>query len=187
MERIKKNLQVLIFLGFVAFLGSGTAYSNERGNAKKGMAFPFELTEGANAIIRDHQTHFRVISAGKGVRKVQYSITILNKKAAEQARLVVYYDKLNKVKSIDGKAFDASGKQIAKIRKSDIKDHSNFESYSIFEDNRLKTAVFSVHTYPYTVWWEYEIETTHMMFYPLWMPLASKALPSMLLTLFSLS
>ena len=128
------------------------------------------LTEGADAVIKDHLTHFTVLSPEKGVLKVQYTITILNKKGDDQARLVVHYDKLKKVKSLEGEAFNAAGKRIEKLRKSDIEDRSNFQSFTVFADNRIKTAAFSIHTYPYTVYWEYEIETTNMMFYPTWVP-----------------
>ncbi len=171
MKRARRGIWVLLALClFIMCAGSSMAF-NRTGGVPYSVASPPEaLTAGADAVVREHHTSFTVLSAGKGVQKVQYRITILNKKAADQARLVVHYDKLNKVKEINGKAFDAAGKEIMKLRKRDIEDRSNFQSYSVFEDNRIKTAAFAIHTYPYSVWWEYEIETTNMMFYPLWMP-----------------
>lgn len=156
-----------VWLGFVLSL-TGTA----RGALRPGMEMLFEeeLVKGADALIKDHQTVFTVLSPAKGVQKVRYEITILNKKGKDKARLVVNYDKLTRVKSISGEAYNVQGKRLAKLKKSDIEDRSNFNSFSIFEDNRVKTASFSINSYPYTVVWEYELETTNMMFYPVWVP-----------------
>lgn len=161
------NYSWFVLLGLVLSL-AGTA----RGALRPGMEtlFEEELVKGADALIKDHQTVFTVLSPAKGLQKVRYEITILNKKAKDKARLVVHYDKLTRVKSISGEAYNAEGKRLAKLKKSDIEDRSNFSSFSIFEDNRVKTASFSINSYPYTVVWEYELETTNMMFYPVWAP-----------------
>lgn len=161
------NFMWLVLLGCVLTLADTTRGAERPGAGLSGQEV---LIKGADAVIKDHQTLFTVLSAGKGLLKVRYEITILNKKAEGKAGLVVHYDKLNKVKYIKGEAFDALGRRIAKLKKSDIQDRSNFSSFSIFEDNRVKTASFSIHTYPYTVMWEYELETTNMMFYPVWAP-----------------
>lgn len=131
---------------------------------------PVDLLEGAHAVLRDHHTHFTIINEGEGLLKVRYALTILNEQAKDQARLVVRYDKLTKVKDIEGRVYNAAGELIDKLRNSDIEDRSNFQSFSIFEDNRVKTASFSLYTYPYTVEWEYELEVSNMMFYPIWYP-----------------
>ncbi len=162
-------LMVLMVLGVKTFAGTES-------DSYAVNLIPDELKEGAVAVIRGHQTKFTVLSIDKGIEKVRYAITILDKTADDKARLVVHYDKLHKVKSIEGKLFDASGRQIEKLRKKDIKDQSNFQSFSLFEDNRVKLASFHVMTYPYTVVWEYEVETVNMMFYPAWVPQYSRKL-----------
>lgn len=134
------------------------------------------LEKGANAMLNDYQTYFTVLSPEKGNRRVYYNLTVYNKKGADLAKLVVHYDKLTSVKSIKGRVYDLAGKQLAKLKKSDIKDISNYDGFSVFTDNRLKTASFSIHNYPYTVEWEYEVETTNMMFYPVWAPQSDEQL-----------
>jgi hypothetical protein len=62
------------------------------------------------------------------------------------------------------------GSVIKKGGKSDISDYSNFNSFSIYEDNRIKLMDLRQLDFPYTVEFEYEVEYPNLFFLPNWYP-----------------
>lgn len=155
------SICLMIFYGKLLYAAGGN-YSI--------ATIPPQLLENANAIIRVHETTFTVKSIGEATQKVHYTITILNEKAKRHATLGVPYSKLIKFNSLQGTLYDASGKEIKKLKKSDIGDVSAISDVSLFEDTRMKIASFTYTQYPYTVEFEYEVTSYNMLFYPHWEP-----------------
>ena len=135
-----------------------------------------DLKKNADAIVRLHEEEFIVLSHSRGIKKVRYVVTILNKNAKDHAYMYVPYDQLSKVKSFEGVVYNALGAKIGKLKKKDIEDMSNTSSGSLVEDNRVKAASLEKNEYPYTVEWTYEWETKNMMFYPRWVPQSEEKL-----------
>jgi hypothetical protein len=133
-------------------------------------AIPAPLLEKANAVLRRHETVYTVNSISEANKKVFYAITILNEKGKEHAALYVPYNKLHKVNYIHGAVYDAQGNLLDKLSKSDIKDASSFDGFSLVSDNRYKSAQFNRNQYPYTVEFEYEITNNNLLGYPIWYP-----------------
>ena len=132
-------------------------------------AIPEAMRRNAYAVIRLHETTFTVKSAGEAVEKVHYVVTVLDQKGSGQARHIEFYDRLSKISKLEGTLYDASGKKIRSLKKTDIQDVSVAEG-SLFTDNRVKIADFGYVQYPYTVEFETESITTNLMFYPRWFP-----------------
>ncbi len=138
---------------------------------------PDSLLQNANAVIRFDHTHFEIIGKNQSITKQQWAVTILNAKGAEDhAVFTTGYDKLTKVKNIEGEVFNNAGISIYKLKKSDIRD-MNYQSLgNEVTDNRLKVADFSNLNieYPYTVLFSFEEESSNMMFFPVWYPLSDE-------------
>jgi hypothetical protein len=134
---------------------------------------PASLKENANAVQRMEEITFTVKSPGEGILKIRYAITILNEKGKKYASVHVGYDKLVKFNYLQGSLYDANGKLIDKLKKSDIQDISAVSDNSLFEDNRVKRASFNCGQYPCTVEFEYETVRKNMLSYPSWTPQAS--------------
>ncbi|EMR04351.1 DUF3857 domain-containing protein [Cesiribacter andamanensis] len=133
-------------------------------------AIPAELKEGANAVIRHENTTFRILSPGKALKTLERVVTVLNPQGDDEAVLVSGYDKLDKIRKIDGSLHAAGGELVRRLKKSEISDHSYSSSVNFFHDNRYKVASLKHSTYPYTVSWQLEEEVTNMLFYPVWLP-----------------
>ena len=155
-------------LGWIVCLVVQTAWAQSE---YKADAIPAALKENAHSVVRRQETVFTVKSPGEATERIHSVITILDKEADDQATMAVWYDKLSKITNLEGSLYDADGKLIKKLKKSDIRDYSSYGDYNLFDDNRFKSAVFPKQpTYPYTV--EFLVETTehNLMFYPTWMP-----------------
>ncbi len=124
----------------------------------------------ANSVYRFYNIQYERTSVGKVTEKVHYAITVLNKNGKSNAVLRIPYDKFTVVRNIKGTFYNAIGMQIDKLKKSDIKDYSSYQDFVLFSDNRLKYASPAANTYPYTVEYEYEVETNDLVGFDSWMP-----------------
>jgi hypothetical protein len=129
-------------------------------------AIPAELKENVNVVFRHDEMTFRILSKSKATYYVHQVITILNEKGKSYASEVVGYDKLSKIRDISGTAYDADGKQIKKLKNSDIYDQSAFDGFSLYSDARFKSLDLSQSVYPYTVEIEYEVEYKFLFYIP---------------------
>src|ERR1700733_3807926 len=85
---------------------------------------PKELLIHANSVVRDEETSIEVKDMDKAVEQGKKAVTVLNTKGDENARVVIYYDKGDAVKSIRGVVYNEFGKQLTKFSGSDFSDVS---------------------------------------------------------------
>ena len=134
-------------------------------------ALPAALKTDAHGVVRRHETTFMVKSAGEATQRVRTVITVLDEQGDDHAKLTVGYDKLSKITDLTGTLYDADGKLIRKLKKSDITDNSTYTDYNLYDDQRQKTAQFPKQPgYPYTVEFVVESVERNLMFYPTWVP-----------------
>lgn len=139
-------------------------------------SIPENLKKDANAVKRMEEIVFEIINLKEAVyhRKVVY--TILNENGERYAAMVVGYDKLRKVSSLDGTLYDAKGNVLRKAKNKDIQDYSAVQDISLFDDNRVKVLDFSNQFYPYTVEFETEVRYNNTYMQPEWIPQSAEKL-----------
>lgn len=128
------------------------------------------LLRNADAVCRLEETRYTVVSNKTFRQYDHYVITILNENGDRWADFTEWYDKLRSIESIEGVLYDASGKEIKKVKKKDVDDVSGVSDASLFDDNRVKHHNFYYRVYPYTVEYEVETETKGLFSLPRWMP-----------------
>jgi hypothetical protein len=119
---------------------------------------PEELKKDVNVVIREDHMIFRIHARNKATHTVRLVATIFNKSGRSYALPAVGYDKLSKVTSFKGNVYDAQGNLIRKLKSNEIADRSAFDGFSLFSDNRYKSADLTHGLYPYTVEFEHEVE-----------------------------
>ena len=124
---------------------------------------PEVLKEGALAVIRKQDVVYELISEKKAVYREHKVITILKKEADGLAFVYSGYNNLSRVDDIEAVVYDRFGKQVEKMKKSDIVDESFIDGFSLYSDTRLKYADMSQNTYPYTI--ESTLEVTYNYLY----------------------
>ncbi len=160
---MKKNIFKLIVLICCSIIA--------KAQQKLPLVFPDSLRENADAIILYDNITFTVKNPGKAVEKVSAAIMILNEKGDEHGRLLMYYNKFDKISDIDATLYDGTGKKLKTLKRDDIeKIKTSSNSNTLIDDNYVKYISFNHTTYPYIFEYEYERTTTNMMFYPSWSP-----------------
>ena len=129
---------------------------------------PDNLKKNASAIVRTEQMVYRVTGPGKAIVTFKKAVTILNEKSDDYRYLSIGYDNYSRVKSLKGNVYDEKGTIIKALGMIDANDISAVSGGSFYTDDRLKTLIFPIHRYPYTIEYEYEKEYTSILTYPGW-------------------
>lgn len=154
-------LLILLFTGYLPASAAGGEYAVANISPA--------LLKDANAVKRNETLRYEVVSLTNARLSHRYAITILNENGDRFAEFVEYYDKLRSVKSIDGKLFDAGGRELKSLKNKDIEDRSDVGS-DLMVDGRYKIHNFFYRTYPYTVEYEVVTEYNNTFSFPAWQP-----------------
>lgn len=129
-----------------------------------------ELKDGADVVVRLSEKEIQLKNKGTALIRNHYVYTILNSSADNFADMVVHYDKLRKVSSIEGSIYSAEGIKIRSLKKSEIKDYSNTSESNLADDDRVKHHNFGQKIYPYTIEYETVVEYDGLFSLPSWIP-----------------
>ncbi|MBO9615207.1 MAG: DUF3857 domain-containing protein [Dyadobacter sp.] len=135
------------------------------------------LIKDANAVVRVDELVWEIKSQSEAIQKTRTVVTILNESGEEKhGALYVRYDKFTKISDISGILYDAAGKQVKKLRNSDIEDYGYGSGGDDISDARVKHASFGKksYAYPYTIEYVYETRKRNMMMYPWWTPVSDE-------------
>lgn len=127
---------------------------------------PEKLSASVNYVIREDHVDLTIESIGKGIQKEKYVVTLLNEKASDAAMVYRGYDKLRTIKSINVTIYDKNGRKVDSFKKKDFNDVSQFESFTLYSDNRAIYKDFAKYKYPFTIEVEAETLLDGLMFLP---------------------
>jgi hypothetical protein len=148
-----------------AFYGSGI-YAQEYPAA----LIPDSLKTNAHYIIRENAQEIELKSVNSGVQRVRRVLTILDKVGESMAYLVIPYDKNSTVNIRQITLFDVNGKKTKSIKQSEITDSPAYSSSELFSESRIKYYKPNSPVYPYTVLYEFEIDSKNMLSFGTWRP-----------------
>ena len=157
----------LLFLVVLAIL---------KGNAQTSYAFDSiasPLLKNANAIVRNASVSIEVVALNKMKIKIKKAVTIKNKLGDSHNSVVVHYDKHTKIKSIKTIIFDRNGREIKKVKQKEYKDVSAVSGGTLYADSRVQYFTYTPIGYPYTIYYEYELQTSNTGLIRNWYPVMS--------------
>ena len=161
---MKSPLFVLFFVFFsIHIIAQKTEYSS--------FTISDSLKENANAVIRLDQTDITILSQRSMIVKNHRAVTVFNEKGFNDSEAYEYYDKSTTVKNIEAIIYDAAGKEIKKIKRKDFKDQSVVGGGTLFSDSRYVFLDYTPISYPFTIEFNSEVQTSSTAFIPRWMPL----------------
>lgn len=129
------------------------------------------LKENANAVVRLDQIDITIVSQRNMNVKTKRVVTVLNSNGNNVVNAYEVYGKNSTIKSIDAIILDSFGNEIKKIKRKDFKDQSAVSDGTLISDNRFLYLDYNPISYPYTVVFNCETETSTTAFIPSWMPI----------------
>lgn len=156
--------------GLLVLLMAYTLPSQAKDPDYNTAAIPANLKENAHAVKRMEEMKVRIVSPGEVRINRHYVVTVLDAKGEDAVSVLEVYNKLVEVRSIKGYLYDASGKEIRKLKQSEISDMSGVGDAALMSDNRFKAHRFDYKLYPYTVEYETELKVNHAFYLPDWTP-----------------
>ncbi len=134
------------------------------------LLIPDNLKENANSIVRNQSIDIDIVSQKSMVIKSTKVITVLNSKGLSNVDASEYFSNSEKVVSIQAVIYNSFGREIKKIKRSDFKDQSIADGFSILTDGRFLFLDYTPTDYPFTVVYESEIKGFNTAFIPSWSP-----------------
>lgn len=158
-----------ITLFFLSFVSISFAQKSEYSV----LTIADSLKENANAVVRLDQTDIIIASQRSMNIKKQRVVSVLNDKGLNDIDAFEHYNKTTSIKSIEAIVYDAFGNEIKKIKRKDFIDQSAVSGGTLFSENRVLYLNYIPVSYPFTVVYNSEIETSTTAFIPSWYPLES--------------
>jgi len=139
-------------------------------NTYASTLIPDELTEDANAVVRNSIIEITIKGIDKMVVYEKEVVTVLNELGNDDARIAKGYNNDTKITKLSAKIYDALGKQIKKYSKRKFSDVSAISGETLYSDERVKYVDYIPVAYPYTVVFESEYKNSSTGFIPRWLP-----------------
>ncbi|MDN3595192.1 DUF3857 domain-containing protein [Zunongwangia endophytica] len=143
-------------------------------NSYQSIVLKNELTEQANAILRDEHVLIEIEDVDDMTITTKRVVTVLNKYGEGFVRAYDFYDDGDaKIKSQSALIFNKMGQEIKKFKQRDFKDQSAVGSSNLYSDNRVSYLDYSAMDYPYTVVYESEVNMSTTVFIRAFQPVSS--------------
>ncbi|TDO94255.1 DUF3857 domain-containing protein [Flavobacterium sp. 245] len=131
-------------------------------------SIPDSLKQNANAVVRLDQMDITIASQRSMNAKIQRIVTVLNDKGLGHIDAYRHYDKTSSINSIEAIVYDAAGNEIKKIKRKDFRDQSAVSGSTLFSDSRVIYLNYTPISYPFTIVFTCEEETSNTAFIPQW-------------------
>lgn len=161
-----KKIAALTFLFFNIFI-----YAQDFDFSS--LSIPENLKEDANSVILFEDVSIEIKSQNLMLITYKKAVSVLNKLGDANKFVTVHYDKNRKIRNIKTIIYNSGGAEIKKVKSKEYKDVSQFDGFSLYSDNRIYYYEHVPIGYPYTIYYEYEIETINTGFIPSWEPIES--------------
>lgn len=158
-------------LFFIFYIVATYSYSQKTDYST--LLIPDSLKQNANAVIRLNQIEITISSQRKMKIFTKRAVTVYNERGQYAIDANENYDKSSSVNSIEAIVYNAFGKEIKKIRRSDFKDQTATGDGTMFSDSRVIYLDYTPTEYPFTIVYESEITTSNTAFIPTWMPITT--------------
>lgn len=134
------------------------------------LLIPDSLKKNADAVILDSRHELVINSGSLAGYYVENVVTVLNEDGDKYGKTIIFYDPSVRVVLLEISIYDVFGSMVKKVKPSEIQDISDFTSYSLYTDNRIKVYVPEMKKYPYTVKTKCKIEYDGFINLPDWQP-----------------
>jgi len=130
---------------------------------------PKEVRQNADAVVRLDKMDVVIRSKDQMEVNSKRVVTVFNEDGSEHVQAYAFYEKKDKVSTIEAIIYNAQGEEIKKIKKKDFVDQSAIGGGTLYSDSRVLVMRYTPNQYPYTVEFTKEYSTPNTAFAPNWM------------------
>lgn len=131
-------------------------------------SIPPALRENANSVIRLEEELIVIPDQRTKYLKRKRVVSVLNSNGEGAVAAFMHYDPKTQIKNIGAIIYDAKGQEVKRYKKRDFRDVSAVDGISIFTDSRLLYLDHTTSSYPYTIEFFAEVETSNTAFLGSW-------------------
>ena len=132
------------------------------------VALSDTLKDHADAVIRSDHMMVNIRSLTSMELKRERVVTVLNGRGNSLVQAYVGYDNARRIKDIQATVYNALGLEVETIKKRDFEDVSAVQGGTLYSDSRVMYLDYTPLSYPYTILFSYEIETSNTAPIPSW-------------------
>ena len=126
-----------------------------------------------------HQEANISIKSGKLFESIKYEIKINNREGEKYADVSIPFSRLIKISKIEGFVKDGKGIIVKKLQKNDITEKSSISDYSLYQDYYRKEFTLKHNSYPYTIFYTYELQQDEFLCIDDWIPVIDLKIPTL--------
>lgn len=145
-----------------------SALVNAQSDDYSTSAIPDSLRQNANAVVRLEHTDVAITSQRDMTVNYKRVVTVFNEKGLHSINAVEDYGKKKSIRNIHATVYDASGKEIKKIKRKDFKDVTPNGGSLFYSDYRILYFEYTPVQYPFTIVYECETNTSNTAFIRPW-------------------
>ena len=134
-------------------------------------AISLQLKIKANAVVRYDKQTIEINDFDDMYVTTKRIVTVFNEYGNRHLNAYEGYDNNTKIKKMEARIYDKSGKEIKKIKLRDFSDESAVSGGTLYSDNRVKYLNYTPVKYPYTLEYSSEVQMKSTAFIPQWYPI----------------
>ena len=129
---------------------------------------PSELKKNANSVMHTDSMHISIPSADRQLVYKKRVITVLNKNGNKNVNAYGHYSNTQRIKHIRATIYNALGVEEKVFKRKDFTDASTVSGGTLYSDDRVLYLNYTPTTYPYTIAFTLEYETSTTAFIEPW-------------------
>ncbi|RZN84309.1 MAG: DUF3857 domain-containing protein [Winogradskyella sp.] len=154
---------VFLFLSTFGYSQSDSDY--------KANTIPLQLKIKANAVVRFDKQIVEVNDFDDMYVTTTRIVTVFNEYGNRHQNAYEGYDNNTKIKKMEARIYNESGKEIKKFKLRDFSDESAVSGGTLYSDSRVKYLSYTPVKYPYTIEYVSEVQMKSTAFVPQWHPI----------------
>ncbi len=119
------------------------------------------------------------INKGNLTKNLYYEIKINNRAGEKYTKITIPFSKLIRVSKIEAYVKDSNGREVKKLKKSDVVEKSSISDFSLYEDNFIKEFTLKHNVFPYTIVYSYQIQQNEFLNVDFWIPVIDEKIPTL--------
>ncbi|EIJ39002.1 hypothetical protein JoomaDRAFT_2004 [Galbibacter orientalis DSM 19592] len=155
-------------LGFICLFVSLSASYSQESIELQSVLLQNESLKNADAVVRYDSISVNMSSFDEMKIYKEYTITVLNKAGNSHIDTYEYYNEGRRINSLEISIYNQLGQEIKKYKKRDFIDKSAVPNGTLYSDHRMLYVDYTPTTYPYTLKFVSEIETSNTAYIPSW-------------------